>query len=198
MSDFIPIPDHADQAVERLANQFRKERIEGVVRAFTEPFQGPETTLKDVQELRWLETATGVQLDGLGRIVGEKRKGKTDDAYRRFLKARVQINTSKGIPENLIRLFNTVTESPVSWYATYAPAEITIFASIDLFALIVTPEEILSLCREDIPAGVTLHHIGWYDDGNAFIFDDDPGDGEGFSEYGDMSAGGELADISAF
>jgi len=197
MSDFTPITDHEDEAVARLAAEFRKPRIEGVVRAFVGPFQDQEDALKDIQELRWLETATGLQLDNLGTIVGEKRKGKTDEVYRRFLRARVQINTSKGVAENLIRLFNTITESPESFYATYRPAEITIMASIDIESLVITPAEILSLCREIIPAGVTLYHIGWYDNGNAFVFEGNP-DGFGFSDVFAPTTGGELAAISAF
>lgn len=198
MADFTYIPNHEDEAVDRLANEFRKPRIEGTLKAFVKPFQDLEDTLKDIQELRWIETATGVQLDKLGTIVGEQRFNKTDDTYRRFIKARVQINTSKGLPENLIRLFNTITLATECFYATYRPAEITIMGNVDLLTLgVITAADVLDLCRQIIPAGVTLYHVGSYDPDEPFGFDEDP-DAIGFGDVFDASAGGKFAGIDAY
>ena len=51
---------------------------------------------------RWIDTAVGVQLDGVGAIVGEAREGRGDDEYRLAIKARIQINFSEATPEDIL------------------------------------------------------------------------------------------------
>lgn len=48
-----------------------------------------------------LEEAVGVQLDGLGQIIGIERQGLTDTQYRSLLRAYIVVNTSTGTIEEL-------------------------------------------------------------------------------------------------
>jgi hypothetical protein len=203
MADYTYIGNHVELAKEKLAGEFRKPKIEGFLGALITPWQGLEDAHLQLADLRWVDTAMGVQLDLFGSIVGESRKGKTDEQYRRFIRARILINTSKGLPENLIKLFNLIAETSGAIYMTYRPAEITIFGNSNIENLIITADEILFLCREIIPAGVTLDHIGYYPGNDGFRTSDywkgaDPDFGKGFDDYFNPGIGGKLAHISAF
>lgn len=50
-----------------------------------------------------LDTAIGVQLDIIGKIVLLDRNGRGDDSYRTLLKVKIKINNSSGQPEIIIR-----------------------------------------------------------------------------------------------
>lgn len=127
MSELVEITTHADDAVARLTQVFReKPKIAAWVRARAERYQGLETVFREIKELRRLDNAVGAQLDGIGRIVGEARQGRTDSAYKRRIKARIAINTSRGTPENLINVFVLLTGVSRAFYAAYHPCEVTI------------------------------------------------------------------------
>ena len=60
----------------------------------------------------WLDTAIGVQLDVLGIILNVDRDGRTDEAYKTILYAKVQINVSSGEPESIIAAVNAIFNNP--------------------------------------------------------------------------------------
>src|SRR3990172_10193728 len=134
MSNVTEILDHENQAVARLAHQFKeKPLIDGMVRAFATPKQDIEKMLFDLLQDRNILTAVGEQLDGLGSIVGEDRKGRFDPEYRTGILARIAINTSQGTPENLISVFKLITgASRVHYFphntANFVPAGELAFA----------------------------------------------------------------------
>lgn len=69
------------------------------------PVQVIENVFFDVIRARFLGHATGVQLDAIGRLVGEDRLGRLDDAvYRKAIRLRIYVNGSSGRPEDLITL----------------------------------------------------------------------------------------------
>ncbi len=51
---------------------------------------------------RTLAAAAGVQLAGIGSIVGEERNGRNDTVYRRAIEARILINLSNGTLEDVL------------------------------------------------------------------------------------------------
>src|SRR3990172_1865011 len=110
MANVIENLVHGDEAVARLAHQFKEHPlIEGMLRSFVQPIQDLEKTLFDLLQDRGIMTAVGAQLDGLGSIVGESRRGRNDEEYRIGILARVAINTSQGTPENAIAVFGLIT-----------------------------------------------------------------------------------------
>jgi hypothetical protein len=68
------------------------------------PFQALENTAIDVLTQRALGSASGAQLDVLGRIVGQGRGGLSDSDYVRYIRARVAANRSGGKREDLIAI----------------------------------------------------------------------------------------------
>lgn len=49
-----------------------------------------------------------MQLDAIGKLVGQPRDGATDSVYQQYLAARVLANRSGGTPEELIAVANAV------------------------------------------------------------------------------------------
>jgi len=75
MADKLQFPhDHAEIAWSHfLAQHIGKINTENFVRAFYNPLNELDNALNDLYTKRWLETAEGVQLDGIGSIVGISR-----------------------------------------------------------------------------------------------------------------------------
>jgi hypothetical protein len=58
----------------------------------------------------------GVQLDRIGRLVGQARAGADDEHFRYYLRARIAANRSRGTVDDLIRVFQAMlgaTELPL-------------------------------------------------------------------------------------
>ena len=71
MSDPI---DHLDLAESRLATQYREStNLITYIRALLSEANTLEQVLRDLINLRWIDTATGINLDILGSIVGQRR-----------------------------------------------------------------------------------------------------------------------------
>lgn len=104
----IEVPDHVLEAIKRLPQQFRKPRIENLLRAFAGPSQPIESALWQLLTQRFITTAIGVQLDFIGKIVGQPRLGLDDDSYRRYIRARVAAHKSRGTTEELIKVATLV------------------------------------------------------------------------------------------
>jgi Protein of unknown function (DUF2612) len=75
LSDTLTFPyDHETIAWSHfLAQHLGKEYTEAFVRAFYPPLNTLDKAQSDLYTLRWLETAVGEQLDGIGTIVGISR-----------------------------------------------------------------------------------------------------------------------------
>ena len=74
-TDVLAFPhDHADIAWSHfLAQHIGKANTENFVRAFYNPLNELDNAINDLYTKRWLETAEGIQLDGIGSIVGISR-----------------------------------------------------------------------------------------------------------------------------
>ena len=75
VADKLNFPhDHAVIAWEHfLAQHIGKKNTENFVKSFYPPIKELDDALNDLYTLRWLETAEGAQLDGIGSIVGIPR-----------------------------------------------------------------------------------------------------------------------------
>src|SRR5687768_3990656 len=72
------------------------------------PFQSLESALQQLLTERSIDTAIGAQLDVIGRVVGQKRNGMSDDDYRRYCRARIATNRANGTVENLITITDLI------------------------------------------------------------------------------------------
>lgn len=87
-----------------LLSQFQDSpNLKNFLGLFLDVYQGLEADLFDVKEGFDVDTAVGAQLDVLGAIVGIDRGGRTDSAYRPLVKARILINSSSGLYEEIIQ-----------------------------------------------------------------------------------------------
>lgn len=66
--------------------------------AFTEEADEFGDTLEDIQETRFIDKATGEDLDKIGRAYGQlgRRIGRDDSSYRKYLKSLVPVFTYRG------------------------------------------------------------------------------------------------------
>lgn len=99
--------DHIEAGLARLVEQLKgKPKLTALLSIFLGQVQNIEDALWQLYTLRWLDTATGAQLDTLGRIVGEPRGNSVDDTeYRKRVRARVRTNLSSGTVNDLIAIF---------------------------------------------------------------------------------------------
>lgn len=104
------ITDHADRAVARLAEQYQKPKIQAFLRALIHPVQALENVAWQVYTERSVDNAVGAQLDILGRIVGQPRDGYADADYRRFIRARITVNRSDGVVEDLLLITRLIVD----------------------------------------------------------------------------------------
>ena len=112
----------------RLTNQFtEKPLIKALVCAMLTPIGVSETVTNQLKNERWIRTAIGAQLDGCGYIVGESRKGRDDDEYRKWILFKVFVNTSNATPENLIHGLSFVTSPDDIQYIEQHPATAILF-----------------------------------------------------------------------
>jgi len=86
-----------------LLEQFKNRRvITGVLDVLSRRAQDIEDMLWDVIDKRLLANAQNAQVDALGRIVGEKRDGRGDTAYKKGISLRIRVNRSKGRAVDLL------------------------------------------------------------------------------------------------
>jgi len=122
------ISTHVADGKLRLLSQFSdKTLINGYIQSFITGAQTIEDVLYDALALRNLDAASGEQLDGIGEIVGKARGGRSDAAYRLALYGKIGQNVSKGTPQDVISVFNLVSETSLSYLTEHYPAEIAIF-----------------------------------------------------------------------
>lgn len=150
------IPSHCAEAIDRVIAQLRgKPLFEGVICALVDPLDEIEAASLQVRELRNLVDGEGAQLDGIGQIVGQAREGQTDAVYRRFLAARILLNRSTGMPEELGAILEVLLDgaSAIRIERHYPAA--TVLRVLDPIP-IADGEAYARLLREAPPAGTRL------------------------------------------
>lgn len=108
----VPI-DHVAGAVARIVQQLKgKPKFLALLTALVNPMQDLELAMIALLVNRWVETAVGVQLDAIGKLVGQARDGLYDEDYRRYIRARVATNRSNGTAEDILRITGLVIDFP--------------------------------------------------------------------------------------
>lgn len=78
--------------------------------SFAGDIQAVEDTLQQLYTLRSIDEAEGVQLDMLGKIVGQFRGGMIDEDYRRIIRAKISVNRSKGTFADILKVSKLVLD----------------------------------------------------------------------------------------
>jgi hypothetical protein len=91
-------------------------RMFDLITPFIEEVQDIETMLNDLREVRDVDNAEGLQLEGVGDIVDLPRPaGMNDDDYRAALRLKNTLNLSAGQPELLIAFAKDFTGAAVEY-----------------------------------------------------------------------------------
>lgn len=93
------VADHRGEAESRLLSQFDDAaKLHALVRALVGPLQALEEAAFEVLGAFDVDSAAGAQLDVVGGLVGESRQGRSDIAYRAYVRARILASSSDGAP----------------------------------------------------------------------------------------------------
>lgn len=128
-SPFVPIPpgqlDCVTTARERLYKQFEAPRPNwtALSELIGELFCDVSRQQGQINSLRYVSTASGVQLDEIGELVGRPRNGLPDDDYRRAIVAAANALITSGTVPEILDLVRTLFGDSVSIdYQEFYPA----------------------------------------------------------------------------
>jgi hypothetical protein len=175
------IPNHVQRAIALLAGQFQQSLLDGeysrfqrLIQAFVTQFQEIDDVNQTLKFDRSIETSVGVQLDGLGQILGLSRlPDESDDDYREKLKFQIFINKSNGTPEEVIAVLKFLTKANKIRYHEYYPAAFQMDTDGIVFS--VPPQQLVSAIQSVSPAAVQYTPItATYGAPLPFVFSGDP------------------------
>lgn len=85
--------------------------LEKLVRSYTDELQELNDAATALLTDTSIDGSEGVQLDGLGQIIGLPRQGLTDEQYQAALKAWVRVNDSSGTIEEINEIVRLATNT---------------------------------------------------------------------------------------
>jgi len=105
MAELTKKTTHTAEALDHLLEVLKgKPDLAAFIAPFIDQIQDAENAAFELIDERTIDAAVGVQLDGIGQIIGETRDGRTDDDYRAGLKAKILINKTSGTIEEIIEI----------------------------------------------------------------------------------------------
>ncbi len=209
-------PDHAGDAESRLLAQFDSaEKLHALVRALVRPLQELEQHAFEVLQAFDLETAAGAQQDVVGGLVGMLRDGRSDIAYRAYIKAKILANASDGAVETILKIARTLL-GPDILSLTYEhgrvvenhPAHFNLHVAADTLRFpwdedATEPPNTVAIAVADavflaVSAGVSLSLFYQYtDDAHTFMFSSIGDEEEDSTSQGFADASDEDSDAGA-
>lgn len=146
-------------AYENIPTQFRdKERFVFTLSSLINGLKDLEEEFELLRDERTVDTSVGVQLDGLGAIVGQDRDAlANDDEYRAVIRAKIRVNNSDGTPEDLLRIANLAIPD-VTWSIEDQYPAGVLMSSDGITATSVGEGVIVALFRLAKAAGVKLQY----------------------------------------
>jgi hypothetical protein len=145
--------NHVGEGLDLLITQYKdKPNLAGMLTAYLNQVQELEDVFFDILAIFTdIDSQVGEQLDLIGRIVGQDREGRTDDVYLLWIKARIKVNKSSGIVDELLEILALVAPNNTREYTPYYPASFTIRL---VGALLEDAEQIAKLLGEAVGAGI--------------------------------------------
>lgn len=202
MADPILFLQHRKQALRRLLAQFHGQpNMEAVIGSFMTQVQELEAVFISLMSERYVDTAVGAQLDGIGRVVNEPRIGKSDTDYRVEIKGRITSNRGDSRIENILELFNLLL--PASGLTLIEGVVASFSLSVDqaLTPSDPSPEVLNAQLQTAKGAGIRANLL-WSDQVSGLRFTFAPGDvmvastAQGYADNPVSTLGGYYADIS--
>jgi len=126
------IANHCQLALDRLAEQYKNQpNLANVICTFVQQLQELEFAFQDLILGFDLDTASGVQLDGIGEIVGISRNSPDDSVYRNDIINQIGINNSNGTAEDVINFVKLKTNATSIDYSEIHPAKLRLDIETD-------------------------------------------------------------------
>jgi len=157
MSEYAYIPDHEERALADLkSNKRHKPNFGAFTRAFGKGTQFLEDTIADLVSSWDIETALGKNLDLLGALVGERREGLEDEAFRRFIKARILANRSQSNADAFVGVLQLLAApTSIRWQPLY-PRGFQIFFTVSTPLEVKVRRKIQRVIASMRPTGRTM------------------------------------------
>lgn len=188
---------HFAAALARLptTHQFNTPTLQAFLKAGCDLAGLIDTCLAELYNDRWLDTAVGAQLDVLGRILDEIRGGRSDDDFRARLYLKIVEINSEGTAENLMQLFQLITEPASFEYGETYPAQFFLIA-IEPTSTLFTESQVRRIMERAKAAGVGSTYLAHTNGLPAFAFagDSDPNK-DGFGDSTDPDIGGRFVSL---
>lgn len=195
MSQVTPITTHVADALNRRLQEYKESNnLEQLISIFAQRSQDVEDVIKDLDTMRWLLTASGEQLDGLGRILNVSRAGYSDLQYVPRIQAAVIRYRSSGRWEQLLQALLLLTQAESVQMGESFPAKVVavLFGSA---APVASYPEIQAGLRGAAAAGVGFDAV-LIATATPLVFYGDPfPSGLGFGTVTDASVGGNFNEI---
>ncbi len=140
-----------------LLGQFAdKPRIRAVTCALLDGVQDVEDAVWQLFSERWIDTAVGAQLDGTGEVLDFPRAGRTDVAYRAFLRARTAQLRSSGSWPALVAILREIGVTLAEASYQGSPPASYVVRLTDTLPAEVTGADVFGLLDPADPPGVRL------------------------------------------
>jgi len=170
------IDDHMARARATLTAKVRAlPTLVRILDAIGQQVQEVEDVLLDLQLVLDPEEATGAQLDRLGKLVGERRAGLTDEVYRRFVLAAARLIVAQGTVNEVVELLALLTDGDDVTYTSAYPAGYWISYVVPTALGAGLRARIKARLVEATPAGVSVDLVEG--EGNLFRLDSSTMDG---------------------
>ena len=163
----VDITNFSQRAIALLAGQFQDQptpitytNLQKLIRAACVSATNIQTQIQKLIFQRSIETAVGIQLDGLGQILGLARLvGQSDDSYRQALIFQIFLNSSSGTPEQLIQALSFFLGNSTIRYIDNFPASYLLESNAPISAYPPNPNAVATAIQNLSPAGVEFGAI---------------------------------------
>lgn len=185
------ITDHLERSLKRLISQYKDSpNIESILRVYGPEIQQLENMFSDIFTKTIFLQSEGEQLDRIGLILNQPRQGLSDLDYKTVLIGKIAEYNSEGTPEDLINIYSILTDAQQIQYEEIYPANFRLHATnANPIGTLLQVSKSLERAK---PAGVGSSAT--VSTANPFVFEGDP-DGNGFDDFLNPGAGGELSSI---
>lgn len=165
-----------------------KPNLQALLAAYVAPIQELEDAFVQLRDDRNLTDGVGLVLDQIGDIVQQPRGGMLDPTYRRFLRARVAANSSRGTVEDMITIMLLLlADEPLAHVHVYqenvATMRIVVSGVADLDTMpSLRDENVMDLLGDAVSAGVrVILEFPYADAAHAFTLNGTPA--QGFAQF---------------
>jgi len=157
-----------------------ENNIRKVLRILIAPYQDLENVFQQMLMSRVIDDAIGVQLDMLGRIVGQQREGFDDEDYRRMLRARIAANKTGAIEHVLKVARLTLNDSDAYLHVTHIDNATMVLKIEDVATAADVAALVMRMAKLAVAGGVRLvleYGVSAY--AGLFRYDSGPGYDQG-------------------